>query len=64
MLYDIEAVVRDKHNVPGLATDMVSGSRRRIYGRVKELTKRGQQCRVRDQQGRLLSGRDIEELDR
>lgn len=64
MLFDVQSVVRDKDGVPGLATDMVSGSRRRIYRRVKELNSRRQQCRVVDQQGRILSGRDIEELDR
>ena len=64
MLFDVQSVVRDKDGVPGLATDLVSGSRRRIYGRVKELNGRGQQCRVVDQQGKILNGREIQELDR
>jgi hypothetical protein len=64
MLYDIQSVVKDKDGVPGLQTDTVSGSKRRIFDRVKELNKpsRRQQCRVVDQQGRILDGNEIHEM--
>jgi hypothetical protein len=64
MLYDIQAVVKDRDGVPGLQTDLVTSSTRRIYARVKELNNpaRRQQCRVVDQQGKVLSGQEIEDM--
>lgn len=64
MLYDIQKVERDKWNHPVLRTDLVSSSKRRIFNRAKELNERRQQCRVLDQTGRILNGKEIVELDR
>jgi hypothetical protein len=64
MLYDLQTVVRDKNNVPGLQTDLVTSSKRRIYDRIVELKKRKQQARVWDQTGVLLSAEEIDEMRR
>lgn len=59
MLYDIQRV--EDH---ALKTDLVSSSKRRVYARVKELNSpaRRQQCRVVDQQGNILSDREIHDM--
>lgn len=64
MIYDIQRVERDKNGIPGLYTDLVTPSRRRIFNRVRELNGRKQQCRVKDMTGRTLNDREIKDLDR
>lgn len=61
MLYDIQRVERNRDGIPALHTDLVSGSRRRIYDRARELNNpaRRQQCRVVDQQGHILTAEEI-----
>lgn len=62
MLMDIQSVVHSPEGVPVLVTDMVSSDRRRVGNRVRELTKRKQQCRVVPQYGPYLSAEEIQEL--
>lgn len=62
MLYDLQAVVKDRDGVPGIQTDLVTSSKRRIYNRVQELAGRKQQCRVKDQTGRVLSAEEIHDM--
>lgn len=64
MLYDIQKSERDSRGVPRLVTDMVSGNKRRVFNRCKELEGRRQQFRVVPQYGRYLQPEEIQELDR
>ena len=62
MLYDIRAVVKDKNKIPGLQTDLVTSSKRRIFARCQELVGRKQSFQVRDQTGHVLTADEIHDM--
>ena len=43
-------------------TDIISSNKKRIYDRVRQVTGRGQQCRVFDSTGHILTPEEVEEL--
>lgn len=59
MRYEIQAVQPKRGKMD---TDVISTNKRRIYDRVKQLTDRGQQCRVRDATGHILGPEEVEDL--
>lgn len=61
MLLDLQVV---KPNERGLYTDLVTSSRRRLFNRLREVTARGQQARVLDETGRILSTDETKNLER
>lgn len=64
MIFDIQAVQRDRWNNPVMPTDLVTSSRRRLADRCYELRKRKQQFRVTDQGGKILTQDEIDEMRR
>ncbi len=52
-------------NQPGrgkMDTDIISSNKKRVYDRVREVTQRGQQCRVFDSTGHILDPDEVHEL--